>query len=236
LWGEDPERLWPLIRLLVRPVHEWIAPSIGYGVDRIPLEGGAVLTANHLAAIDHTLVGAHCPRPVRMISKVELLQVPVLGTLLRWGGVFPVRRGSPDRDALKHATEMAASGRLVLIHPEGTRQWRGYPGEFKRGAAMVALRAGVPVVPCGLETHGWSLRNRRRVALVWGDPIRLDGIPATASGSREATGVIRAEIVRLWRLAGEAVAAGFPPVLPDGARGTPPVPALGAAPVPGWAR
>lgn len=58
-------------------------------------------------------------------------------------------------------------------------------------------------------------------AVVWGDPIDLSALPRSGRGYKEAADIVGAEILRLWRLAGEAVAAGFPTELPDGARRTP---------------
>ena len=74
------------------------------------------------------------------------------------------------------------------------------------------------MIPCGLDTFGWPPTNRRKCAVVWGEPMRLDDLPRNRKGYAEAGERVGAEIVRLWRLAAEASAAGLPPVLPDGAR------------------
>jgi uncharacterized membrane protein len=76
----------------------------------------------------------------------------------------------------------------------------------------------VPVIPCGLDTFGWSPRNRRLCAVVWGEPMRVDDLPRNRRGYAEAGERVGEEIVRLWRLAAEACAAGLPPELADGAR------------------
>jgi hypothetical protein len=88
---------------------------------------------------------------------------------------------------------------------------------------MVAMQEGAPVVPLGLDTFGWSPGNRRSCALVFGEPIELDHLPRNRTGYGEAAHLVREEMVRLWRLAAEAAAAGLPPVLPDGTRRNPPV-------------
>jgi hypothetical protein len=81
---------------------------------------------------------------------------------------------------------------------------------------MIALQEGVPVLPCGVYSFGWSLGNRMSCAVVWGERSSSRGSPArdTATGAAELVG---AEILRLWRQAAESVAAGFPAELPDGA-------------------
>lgn len=238
LWREDPEVLWDPVRWAVAAAHVFLAPgSHAYGLDRVPPSGGAVMAANHLAAIDHTLIGTHSPRTIFFMAKAELMAVPVVGELLGWVGAFPVRRGEADRDALREARRLVREGRVVGVHVEGTRQRFGYPGEVKIGGLMIAMQEGVPVFPCGVETFGWSLKNRRACAAVWGDPISLEGLSRNKPGYEEAARVVGAELVRLWRLAAEAVATGFPRELSDGAKRFKPylVPMFtdGRRPVPG---
>jgi 1-acyl-sn-glycerol-3-phosphate acyltransferase len=204
--------------LFVPRIAVWLAPAAGYGVERVPLEGGGVVAANHFSGIDHPLIGGFCPRIIYFLAKAELLEVPVVGWGLKSLGVFGVRRGEGDRDALRQARRLAREGNLVGIHLEGTRQRFGHPGTMQPGGLMIALQEGVPVIPCGLDTFGWSPRNRRKCAVVWGEPMRLDGLPRNRRGYGEAAQIVGAEIVRLWRLAVHASADGLPPELPDGAK------------------
>lgn len=81
---------------------------------------------------------------------------------------------------------------------------------------MIALQEGVPVLPCGVYSFGWSLGNRMSCAVVWGEPVVVSGLPRSGRGYRRG-GARRSEILRLWRQAAESVAAGFPAELPDGA-------------------
>ena len=209
---------WAIGRAFVPRIAVTLAPAAGYGVDRVPLEGGAVVAANHFSAIDHPLIGGFCPRIIYFLAKAELLEVPVVGPGLRWLGVFGVRRGEGDRDALRHARELARDGNLVGVHLEGTRQRFGHPGTMQPGGLMIAMQERVTVIPCGLDTFGWSPRNRRRCAVVWGEPMAVDDLPRNRKGYAEAAERVGAEVVRLWRLAAEASAAGLPPELPDGAK------------------
>jgi 1-acyl-sn-glycerol-3-phosphate acyltransferase len=217
LWGEDPERLWPFARYLVAPTTLWLAPSYGYGLERVPATGGGVVAANHLSAIDPPLLGALSPRAIYYMAKKELLDMPLVGDVLMWTGAFPVRRGLGDRDSLRQAREIARDGHFVGIFVEGTRQRFGYPGEVLPGAMMIALQEGVPIVPAGIYSFGWTRKNRMPCAVVWGDPIDLAALPRTGRGYKQAAEIVGKEILRLWRHAAEAVAAGFPLQLPDGA-------------------
>lgn len=217
LWGEDPEAAWYFARRIVPHVTLWLAPAAGYGVERVPA-GGGVIAANHFSGIDHPLIGSFCPRPVYYLAKAELLAIPVLGEVVQWLGTFPVRRGEGDRDALRHARRLVAEGKLVGVHIEGTRQRFGYPGPVHTGGLMIAMQEGAPVIPCGLDTFGWSPTNRRLCAVVWGEPIDLSGLRRNRKGYDEAAEIVREEMIRLWRQAAEAAAAGLPPELPDGSR------------------
>jgi 1-acyl-sn-glycerol-3-phosphate acyltransferase len=194
------------------------APAAAYGVDRVPRDGGAVVAANHFSGIDHPLIGVLSPRPLYFLAKAELLEIPALGPLLRWLGVFGVRRGESDREAVRRAREIVREGGLVCIHVEGTRQRFGHPGPLHPGGLMIAMQEGVPVIPLGLDTFHWSLRNRRRCAVVWGEPMQVDDLPRNRKGYAEAGERVGAEIVRLWRQAVAACDAGLPPELPDGTR------------------
>jgi 1-acyl-sn-glycerol-3-phosphate acyltransferase len=222
LWKEDPEVLWP--NGLRFGCALWIlghlAPgSRAYGLDRVPAEGGFVLAANHFASLDHPLIGIHSPRAIHYMAKAELLEMTVIGQLLKWTGAFPVKRGLADRDALREARRLVREGHAVGVHVEGTRQRLGYPGEAKLGGMMIAMQENAPIVPCAVETFKWNAKtNRRACSVVWGHPIGTDGFSRDRAGYEELTELVTAEIFKLWRLAGEAVANGFPRKLSDGAQ------------------
>lgn len=228
LWGENPERAWLYGRLLLNPTMRVICPSAGYGVERVPAEGGAVVASNHFGTIDPILVGIYSRRAIYFMAKEELLDIPVAGEILRWVGTFGVRRGEGDRDSLRVARWVVEAGHLLGMFAEGTRQPFGYPGPVNPGAAMVAMQQEVTVVPVGIDSFRWSLANPRSCAAVWGEPISLDGLPRTGKGYKEGAVIIEAEIARLWRQAAEAVGAGFPKRLPDGTDRSGLIPALRA--------
>jgi hypothetical protein len=150
------------------------------------------------------------------MAKIELLRAPIAGELLRWTGAFAVRRGAGDRDSLRVARWALANGHFGGVFTEGTRQRVGHPGPMHAGAAMLAIQEGVPIVPAGLDTFGWSLRSRRRSCIVWGEPFELD-LPRNGKGYKEGTAVVQERVIDLWRQAAQATAEGFPEALPDGA-------------------
>jgi 1-acyl-sn-glycerol-3-phosphate acyltransferase len=222
-WGADVERAWVFMRFHVVPIttHLMVPGSWAYGVSRLPAEGGAVLAANHLSAIDPPLIGSYSNRAIWYMMKSELLEIPVVGEALTWTGAFPIRRGGSDRDGLRNARGLVRDGHVIGVFIEGTRQRSGHPagpGQVHAGALTIALNEQVPVIPCAVESFGWSLRNRRACCVVFGEPMMFPDLPANGRGSKQATELVRLEIIRLWRQAAEAVAAGFPPLLPDGAK------------------
>ena len=217
LWGSNPEACWGWARMVACPITRLIAPSYGYGVDRIPVTGGGVVAVNHFAEIDPTLIGCFSTRTLYYMAKIELLDVPVAGEILRWCGAFAVRRGEGDRESIRVARWAVREGHMVGVFAEGTRQRFGYPGPVQPGAVMLAVQEDVPIVPCGIDSFNWSPANRRPCAVVWGAPISLD-VPRTGKGYKEGAAIVEQELVRLWRLAAQAAADRFPEVLPDGAR------------------
>ena len=162
---------WPLLKGLLRITSR--------GIDRLP-SGGFVLSANHHSNVDHWAVAFPLfpNRQVRFMGKVELFK-PVLGSILRSAGAFPVRRGEGDRDALRTAVELARAGEIVAIYPEGTRREKGIKKTRKAGrhtgAARVALAAGVPLVPAAIGGTE-RLSPFPRVKVIYGDPIPLDDL------------------------------------------------------------
>ena len=119
------------------------------GKENIPKDGGSLIVCNHCSMADPIwILMALGPRSgANIMAKKELMEIPVLRAILRWVGVFGVDRGGADIAAVKHSLEILKNGENLLIFPEGTRMRPGKQVEPKTGAALLAQRAGVPVVP-----------------------------------------------------------------------------------------
>ena len=114
------------------------------------------------------------------MGKQALFDVPVLGWIFKVLGGFPVQRDGTDRKALRESIAMLEGGEILLVYPEGTRQSGPKIQPLQPGAAYLALRAGVPIVPVGvagteeiLRSHGTHVPRFRRVAMVIGEPLVL---------------------------------------------------------------
>lgn len=119
--------------------------------NKIPREGGLVILANHLADVDPIAVQISCPRPIYFMAKSELFNMPILGWIIKMFRAFPVKRGEPDRSALRMAAETAKLGHAVCVFPEGQLSEDGKLQELKAGSALVVKLAGTPVICCGLK-------------------------------------------------------------------------------------
>jgi len=120
------------------------------GRGHVPKSGGVLLIANHTSYVDPPIIGAVSPRPVHFMAKAQLLKIPLLGGWMSRSHTFPVRRGTPDRAALRHAIELLRDGKVLLVFPEGSRSPDGRLQPFEDGAAFIALSARARVVPAGI--------------------------------------------------------------------------------------
>jgi 1-acyl-sn-glycerol-3-phosphate acyltransferase len=182
-----------------------------YGRERMPKTGGLVVAMNHFGWIDIPAYGWATTRPLYFLAKAEAHAVPVAGAYLRMFGSFAVRRGESDREAVRRMREVVRSGEALGVFAEGTRQKSGVPGRAQPGAAMVALNEDVPVLCAAIHgSQTWKVGTFRPVSIVFGEPLRFDGLPAGSKGYREASERIEAELHRLWQWLVDQHAAGRP--------------------------
>lgn len=114
--------------------------------------GPALYAANHGSALDIPILLAHVSPDLRIIHKRSLYFVPVLGWCLWLGGHIGIDRGNPfkARRTLEDAARRMGAGTSILAFPEGTRSADATVRHFKRGSFVLAMDAGVPVVPVSL--------------------------------------------------------------------------------------
>jgi len=153
------------------------------GVDRVPNQGPFLLVCNHLHWLDIPVLGATLPHQATAFAARKWERRPVVGWLLRTlGGAIFVHRGEVDRQALREALRVLGEGRVLAVAPEGTRSDSGALQQGKEGAAYLAARSGVkllPVVAYGQEKVFRSLRRGRRaqVRVIYGWPFTLTAGP-----------------------------------------------------------
>ena len=138
-----------------------------------------IFAGNHSSQYDIFSFQGYFPHDFRWIAKKELFRVPIFGQAMHKVGYIPIDRAH-GRQALKSLDEAArriAAGSSVLIFPEGTRSPDGRLQEFKTGAVLLAIKAGVPIVPLGfLGSHqvlpkGRLIPNNGTITIRIGKPI-----------------------------------------------------------------
>ncbi len=181
----DP--IWRGAQRIVNPLMPVLWPYRRKGSDLPP--GPAVLAANHLSFVDPVFVAIAAGRPLRYLtSEIVLGQYPRFDDLINWLGIIPLEVGKVPLRPLRTALTHLGSGGTVGVFPEGRRAsvWREAP--VKEGAAWLAMRASVPMVPVAItgssEAMGDDKKLRRRpITLVVGEPLR----PAWFSDRTEMT-------------------------------------------------
>ncbi|MGE5405816.1 MAG: lysophospholipid acyltransferase family protein [Candidatus Saccharibacteria bacterium] len=162
-----------LVRLIARLVF-WVLRIRYKGTEKFPSEGAVIITSNHINFWDPVLVGAFLKRQVHFMAKAELFDNKLLGWFLRSLNAIPVKRGSPDRKALRKAIEVLENEGVLGIFPEGTRSQTGELAKAYHGAAMLAVKGKAQVIPVGcintpqaFSFGGW----RDSVIIKYGDAV-----------------------------------------------------------------
>jgi 1-acyl-sn-glycerol-3-phosphate acyltransferase len=147
------------------------------GRERLPVVGPYVVAPIHRSNIDFAIVGAAIPRVMRFMTKDAVWKVAPAGWFVEQMGSFPVRRDQMDRSALRACEEGLAHGDPVVMFPEGRRRSGDRVEEVLDGAAWVACRNRVPVVPVGLDGParampiGAKILRPVRIRVLIGEPI-----------------------------------------------------------------
>ncbi|HLL32679.1 MAG TPA: lysophospholipid acyltransferase family protein [Streptomyces sp.] len=168
--------LGPLLRVVFRPRIE--------GLEHVPASGAAIVAGNHLSFSDHFLMPAVLKRRITFLAKAEYFTGPGLkgrltAAFFRSAGQIPVDRSGKDagQEAIREGLGVLGRGELLGIYPEGTRSHDGRLYKGKVGVAVMALKAGVPVVPCAMigtfeaQPPGRKLPRIHPVVIRFGEPL-----------------------------------------------------------------
>lgn len=199
--------LYTLIRGLV------VGLCVGYtrtkvvGKHNIPSTGAFLLAPIHRSNIDTPLAAAVTRRRLRFMGKDTIWKVKPIGWIISALGAFPVTRGTADREALKRCVAVLEAGEPLVLFPEGTRQSGPIVQPLFDGAAYVAVKAGVPIIPVGIGgsegvmPKGSKMIYPRKCVVVVGEPIIA---PLDASGKvprsavKDVTEMLSQELQRLF--------------------------------------
>ena len=188
-FGHRCARLWAKLILITTRVKVGVE-----GMERLQPGRTYVFVSNHQSHYDTAVLFATLPYQLRIIAKDAIGRFPVLGWHLRRTGHILVDRKRPDPTAIfGWAGRLTSLGLSLIVYPEGTRSIDGRVAPFKGGSFLIALQAGLPVVPLSLVgtrrimAKGQLAAHPGRVRLVIHDPIETTGLAradARAFGER----------------------------------------------------
>jgi 1-acyl-sn-glycerol-3-phosphate acyltransferase len=165
------------------------------GRKNVPRKGPVILAPNHFSQMDHFFAGVYLPRKVRFMGKSQLFGPPLLTGFLKHGGVFPVRRGHRDEEAMVTAFTLLEQGEMLLVYAEGGRSRSGEMGEPKPGIGRIAVESGAQVVPVAIHgsagVRSWKRLRFPKVTIEYGEPRSF---PVEKDVSRERQLEVATEI------------------------------------------
>ncbi|MGD2173760.1 MAG: lysophospholipid acyltransferase family protein [Candidatus Brocadiaceae bacterium] len=197
-----------LARLVTHPYFAVAHRLRWEGQERVPLEGPAVLAANHQSFLDPVALGLALPRPIVFMGAAIYYRAPVVGPLMRLFRTVPVEEDAPGPSSIERMLGALQKGSLVGIFPEGQRTRDGLLGLPHEGVATLALRSGAPLIPATIAGAyaAWPVgRLSPRLASIrvyFGHPFRVEG-ESTRLRRREVTRDLMLRIADGFRLLGE---------------------------------
>ena len=209
-------KFYVFIKTVLGPVARFIFGVRYHGLENEPKaeEGPYILVCNHISNPDPVFLcaGLKNQQPHYMAKK-ELFMVPILGSIVKALGAYPVNRGGADVSAIKNTISILKSGRCIGIFPQGHREPGKTPMEanLKTGAAMIAVKAEATVLPCCIKTKDNRFKFFRRIDVYVGKPIKFEelGYDHEASGEyARITNLMFEKVCDLYRAAEEEEKSG----------------------------
>lgn len=164
------------------------------GLEKIPAGQAVVYMPNHQSNCDPPAVISILP-PVLVMAKKEFFRVPILGRAMILRGFIPVDRKNRERaiQSVERAVESLKAGASFLAYPEGTRSPDGHLQTFKKGVFVMAIKAGVPIVPISVSGSVKIMRKGEMgmhpgtVRITIHDPVPTEGFTLEARSKLVAT-------------------------------------------------
>ena len=148
------------------------------GAENIPASGAFILAANHVSNWDPPFLGTFIEREICYMGKEELFKNPIMAWICRSLHVFPVKRGSADKTAIKTALKVLKDGKCLGIFPEGTRSKTGKMGKAESGVSLLAAMSKTVIIPAAIvNTEKIFSRTEffPRLAVIYGLPMKFSG-------------------------------------------------------------
>ena len=136
-----------LVNLYLKIVHRWKVK----GRKNVPKNGPLIVVSNHVSYLDPPIVGSVVNRHLHFMAKAELFEKKWFGFILRQIGSFPIKRGTPDKKAIRRSLEILKNDKVLCMFPEGTRVKGDKLGKAKPGVTLIALMSESPILPVGIK-------------------------------------------------------------------------------------
>ena len=201
-WTKGQRVVFEMTRLLVVPLISGFFRVRYVGLENVPKNGAFILAPSHRSNVDFILLPGVTRRRMRFLGKDSIWKYRIFASFFDSLGGIPVRRGTTDRESMRICSAVLSQGEPLVVFPEGTRKAGPVIEELFDGAAFLASKHAVPVVPVGIGgsdkamPKGAKLPRRVRLTVIVGEPI-----PAPAGGRsaiRSTTSELRREIQRLF--------------------------------------
>jgi 1-acyl-sn-glycerol-3-phosphate acyltransferase len=173
---------WLVLRAGFRCYFRWRA----YHAERVPLQGPAIIAANHASYLDPPLVGCGARRELHYLARESLFRHRVFGAILREVNSVPVDREGGGAAGLKAILERLLAGEAILLFPEGTRTHDGCFLPAQAGVGLAVIKSACPVIPARVfgswEAYGRRYRfpRPRRILIKFGPPLLFEQLRAEA--------------------------------------------------------
>ena len=154
------------------------------GKENLPKDGGALLCPNHVGNLDAAVIVAMFKRKVNVLAKEELFKNGFLCWIADLFGIYPVKRGKADMQAIKISLTLLKRNELLLMFPEGTRNGMAKGIKPKNGAVLIAATAGKPIIPIGIQG---SFKPFTKVIVNIGKPIDYSKLKEEVKDKEQAS-------------------------------------------------
>ena len=168
---------YSVFKIICRFVFKVIFRTRVIGAENVPSEGSLILAANHVSNWDPPFLGTFVSRDVSYMAKEELFKNPIFAAAIRALHVFPVKRGTADKNAIKHAVKLLKDGQCLGIFPEGTRSKTGKLGKAESGVGLIAAMTKAPVLPAAIINTNKIFGEKifPQLGVVYGDLMYFSG-------------------------------------------------------------
>lgn len=199
-----PDGLYEVVRMVLTPVLTPLYRIRPIGTDHVPASGPVILAPNHFSFADHFFLAIWLRRRVHFMAKSQLFVKPFDFIFLH-GGVFPVRRGHSDEEAIRTAHAVLDRGDPLVMYAEGGRSRTGGLGQPRRGVGRIALESGAPVVPTAIHgsQHVKHVKRLRfpKVTVQFGEVMQFERLGygnCTPEQAQDASQEIFDRISTMW--------------------------------------